>query len=368
MIYAVISDIHANLDALDAVLKDAAACGAQRIVCLGDIVGYGPLPVETLRRLRDAAAIVLAGNHDDAVSGRIKAENFIDLASEAVSRHRAALSADDLAYLRALPHVAAEAGAAFSHGDFSDPKAFKYITSGPEAAASFAARSEQLLFVGHTHVPSLFLIGHSGEVHHVEPLDFALEDGKRYLVNVGSVGYPRAANGLCESSYVLYDDTAKTVLFRRVPFNVASVMERGIGPMSPRRPKRTRLGCLGLMLLLTALVVGVLAPYFRTAPAPVLVEATPENPVFAEQRLYFTSAKHNVRSNVRLLRSSAPAILVISFEDDHQRELSAITNLVVRYTTRKIKIPTGAVSARFSLRTSVPGERPQIDGFAPCAE
>ena len=103
MKYAVISDIHANLQALDAVLADAEAQGAEKTVCLGDVVGYGPLPAETLRRVRAAAETVIAGNHDDAVSGRISADDFIDLAAEAVRRHRLALSETDIAWLRSLP-------------------------------------------------------------------------------------------------------------------------------------------------------------------------------------------------------------------------------------------------------------------------
>ena len=81
MRYAIISDIHANLEALERVLADAKSCGAERIICLGDVVGYGPRPAETLARVRSACAAIVAGNHDDAVSGRMDASDFIDLAA-----------------------------------------------------------------------------------------------------------------------------------------------------------------------------------------------------------------------------------------------------------------------------------------------
>ena len=99
MKYAIISDIHANVTALQNVLADAKAQGAEKIVCLGDVVGYGPLPSETVALARKECFIVLAGNHDDAVSGRGDASTFIDLAKEAVERHRAALSEEDVEWL-----------------------------------------------------------------------------------------------------------------------------------------------------------------------------------------------------------------------------------------------------------------------------
>ena len=95
MKYAIISDIHANVTALECVFADARANGAEKIVCLGDVVGYGPLPAEAVALVRRECFIVLAGNHDDAVSGRGDSSTFIDLAKEAVERHRAALSDED---------------------------------------------------------------------------------------------------------------------------------------------------------------------------------------------------------------------------------------------------------------------------------
>lgn len=368
MIYAIISDIHANLEALEAALNDAASHGATEIVCLGDIVGYGPLPRETLRRVRETARIILAGNHDDAVSGRCNADGFIPLATEAVSRHRAALSTEELNALRDLPYTVAQDDMAFAHGDFSNPSAFNYIETPDSAAASFAATHAGILFVGHTHEPRVFRLGAIGTIESRPPQDFVREADTRYIVNVGSIGYPRTSDGICESSYVLYDTVSKSVKFRRLPFAVSSVMQRGVDTTATDR-SNSRLKTWGCGALVAGLLVSAaILPSLRRAPAPVLVEATPINPVFAEQQLYFTPAKHAVRANVRLLRASAPAILVVSFEDDHQREIAAVTNLVVKSSTRKFAIPTNAVCARFALRTSVPGQIPNIDGFAPRAE
>ncbi|MBO7207465.1 MAG: metallophosphoesterase family protein, partial [Kiritimatiellae bacterium] len=214
MIYAVISDIHANESALRKVLEDARAHGAQRIVCLGDIVGYGPLPSETLNLLLSQNATIIAGNHDDAVSGRVDEDDFIDLARDAVLRHREMLPPKSRDILSSLPYTIAFGEAVAAHGDFTEPEKFNYIESEEDAAINFSSINSRLAFVGHTHVPGIYLTGQSGAVYIIDPQDFTVEDGKRYIVNPGSVGYPRVKDGKCFSSYVLYDSDERTVTFR----------------------------------------------------------------------------------------------------------------------------------------------------------
>ena len=168
MTYAIISDVHANEIALAAVLADARRHGVGRVICLGDVVGYGPEPARTIATIRRTAAVTLAGNHDDAVAGRLDASDFIDLAADAVARHREAISTGDLDWLKSLPYVFKGRSFACAHGDFTSPRAFKYVSDVSEAAANFAARAEQLLFVGHSHVPGIFLTGASGKVYSAE--------------------------------------------------------------------------------------------------------------------------------------------------------------------------------------------------------
>lgn len=222
----IFSDVHANEAALRTVLADVADARADRLICLGDVLGYGPEPVETLECVYRNVHVCLAGNHDDAVSGRFPTEDFSPEAAAVVVRHRGALTARALDWLRHLPHVCrftspdgdpVRGAFACAHGDFTAPEAFCYVTEPAEAAASFAATAEQLLFVGHTHEPGVFILDEGGGISFREPEDFVLEDGKRYLVNVGSVGYPRS--GVCRSCYCLYDDLTRTVRFRSVPFD-----------------------------------------------------------------------------------------------------------------------------------------------------
>ena len=237
MVYAIISDVHANAIALSAVLDDARLCGAMKILCLGDVVGYGPEPESTAAAIRSRAALTLAGNHDDAVSGRLDASGFIDLAADAVSRHREALSEESLTWLKSLPYVYKGKSFWCAHGDFTSPDTFEYVSGENEAAANFAATEVQLMFVGHSHVPGIFLTGSSGRIYSLPPTDFTMEAGKRYIVNPGSVGYPRTDGNICESTYVLYDDSEKTVTFRRIPFTDVSVKHRL--PPTPMRHARS---------------------------------------------------------------------------------------------------------------------------------
>ena len=220
MRYAIISDVHANEAALRAVLTDAADAQAEKIICLGDVLGYGPEPVAALELVYRRAHVCLAGNHDDAVAGRFPVEDFTDFAAEAVQRHRAAITHEAKDWLTHLPYTCAFEGFACAHGDFSNPENFNYVLEPQDALPSWEARTEQLLFVGHSHQPGIFVLGASGTPHRIDAADFTLEDGKRYIVNPGSVGYPRS--GDCRSSYCIYDDAERTVEFRTLPFDLDS--------------------------------------------------------------------------------------------------------------------------------------------------
>lgn len=354
MKYAIFSDLHANLDALDRALADAAECGVQTVVCLGDVVGYGPLPKETLERIRSVAAVVLAGNHDDAVSGRLDAKNFIDLAGDAVARHRDALSHDDLAWLKSLPHTAEIEGARLAHGDLTDPSSFNYIDSEDAARANFESTDANLLFVGHTHVPGIHLTGQSGKVYSLGTEDFEVEDGKRYIVNVGSVGYPRETNGECRSTYVLYDSEERTVRFRSLPFAVASVLQRG------RENKRRRNIIIGLVCALV-LAGGLSVGYLASDKEKALPPPT------AERSLVLDGTARGVRANLKLKSDSPQALLTIAFVDARGNALTPIV-FTGKTSTKKYNAPAGAVRATFTVRPATPGVSPVIQDFAPTAE
>lgn len=355
MKYAIISDIHANLEALDAVLADARAQGAEEVVCLGDVVGYGPRPAETLARVRAVCAQVIAGNHDDAVSERGDASAFVDLAGDAAQRHREALDVAARAWLKNLPYTVEIEGALCTHGDICDPPKFYYVEDEQDAAANFGACTAQLLFVGHTHVPGLFLVGRSGTVYKTEAQDFVLEDGKRYIVNPGSVGYPREANGRCYSSYVLYDSAERSVTYRFLPFSVASVMQRG---QTPRRVRKWAIAAIAAVAAVCAAVAAFwLTPKVTVADDPALLIDTRTIPLTAD-------LKH-IRANLTLAKGSVPVLLRVSFRDRHQAALASESLTVKKSSSRELKIPAGAVQAVFDVLKIKAEDQPTVQSFRP---
>lgn len=368
MKYAVVSDIHANEAALRAVLADAASQGADAVVCLGDVVGYGPSPAEAVALVRKSCAAVVAGNHDDAVSGRGDASEFVDLAGDAASRHREALSDGDIEWLKSLPYVCTFGGATGVHGDLFDPPKFYYVETEDDAAATFRATDAQLVFTGHTHVPTIFLTGASGKVYKTEPQDFTLEDGKRYVVNPGSVGYPREADGKCLSSYVLYDDAAGTVEFRFLPFSVASVMQRG------RNPKRIRRGVIAALLAAAAAVAAAVAWFAAPKETVEVTEVTqvaddPEM-VVAVKRVAIPPDATGLTLGLTLTKKpkSPPVSVRTVYFGADGRQLYAESATVKSYNKRTIPIPPnaqGAVEAEITVFKVAKDDAPSIAEFTP---
>ena len=358
MKYAIISDVHANLTALQNVLADAKAQGAEKIVCLGDVVGYGPLPAETVALARKECFVVLAGNHDDAVSGRGDASTFIELAKEAVERHRAALSEDDLAWLRSLPYTCTIDKAVAAHGDVFDPPKFYYILDENGAEANFAKTDARLVFVGHTHEPAIFLTGRSGSVYKTAPQDFTIEDHKRYIVNPGSVGYPRDSEGQCLSSYVLYDSDERTVTFRYLPFHVSSVMQRG----EAKKPLGKRLVAAiaaGVALVVAIAVWAFVPKTMEVVDDPALVVAEKSMPIDPDLR--------HVRANITLAKGSDPVQMRIVFESPSGAVVGVKSLPVKRSSKEGVRIPDGTAHARFIVLKTHKDGAPDIQFFAPAA-
>lgn len=253
MRYAILSDIHANLQAWQAVLTDIASLRIDTILCLGDVLGYGPNPAEVLQSVHQHVDALALGNHDAALCGLLDPARFNQRARLLLDWTRTQVSPVATQFLAAQPLVLCGRDFRCAHGDFAAPGAFNYVIEAAEARPSWRAVSEPLLFVGHSHLPGIFVLGASGMPHLLPPQDFVLENGKRYLVNVGSVGYPRDAD--VRACYCVYDETAQTVLWRRIPFDLdahgaalsaAGLPRDGIGflqrdPRASRPPIREQL-------------------------------------------------------------------------------------------------------------------------------
>lgn len=215
---AVISDIHANLQAWNAVLLDIRSLKADMIICLGDVVGYGPNPAETLAAAYRQVNHFVLGNHDAALAGKLDPDLFNPAARAMLEWTRTRVGDNARRFFDRVPLILAAGLFRCAHGDLAAPEQFNYVIDPADALPSWKAFPEQLLFTGHTHQPCIFIIGQSGTPHRIEPADFELEAGKRYLVNVGSVGQPR--DGDARAGYCLLDTMQNALYWRRIPFDI----------------------------------------------------------------------------------------------------------------------------------------------------
>ena len=235
MKYAIMSDVHANPKALETALADAHGLGCEKYVFCGDVTGYGYDVVNAMKLVRENFDLVLMGNHDSACAGlETKRECIINHNYHLDVAQREQLDADDIEWLRSLKHLHAKNGVAFSHGDFVKPDQWGYIIEDIEALLSFRARSERLMFCGHTHHAQIWQQTASGKLstpHEKllmdpatapESLTFKPLKDASYIINVGSVGYPR--HDFC-STYVIYDTRAHTIAIRRLPFDFKSYIQ-----------------------------------------------------------------------------------------------------------------------------------------------
>ena len=231
MRYAIFSDVHANRQAWEAVLADIAHQGADTLVCLGDVVGYGPKPLEVLAGVRAVTANFVLGNHDAAACGRLDPSIFNERARVVIEWTREQLDNSALQFLGQVPLQMNGPDVYFVHAEVVQPGEFGYVEGVSSAKANLEAMVESLGFIGHTHLPLAYSMSkRGGAVTQLPPKDFQLERGHRYLVNVGSVGEPRTTD--VRASYVIYDDVARAVFFRRVAFDVeaykADLQETGL--------------------------------------------------------------------------------------------------------------------------------------------
>jgi diadenosine tetraphosphatase ApaH/serine/threonine PP2A family protein phosphatase len=229
MKYAIISDIHANLEALEAVLADAQPL-ADRFVCLGDIVGYNANPNECLHLIQSLCDVVIVGNHDQAAVGLRPYNDFNEYASAAIDWTREQLTPAGYDYLRGLP-LTATFGTCWLAAHGSPRHTDEYLFQAAHFQQSFIYLQQHMpevrcCFVGHTHLPMVWQCLPEGIVWSVEmeSLTTALDMECRYIVNPGSVGQPRY--GGPDASYVLLDDEALTVEFRFVPYDVETTQEK----------------------------------------------------------------------------------------------------------------------------------------------
>ena len=234
---AVISDIHANLPALEATLAAVEETGVEEVWCLGDVIGYGAEPDECAELVRERCTLCLVGNHDLAVLGALDIAAFSEAAAAAVAWTRTNVSERTLAMLRELQPAGEREDIALFHASPRDP-IWEYVLSAEQADACFDVQPARIALIGHSHV-SLFFVrptaGENGEIRGAQASDDTLLDLEAgcWLINPGSVGQPR--DGDPRAAWLELDTEAGTARFHRQRYDV----ERAAGAISsaglPRR-------------------------------------------------------------------------------------------------------------------------------------
>lgn len=235
-LFAILGDIHANKDALDVVLADCRAQGVTDYLCTGDVVGYNACPHECLQIIRDLGCPIVMGNHDHYVSSRQNLEDFNPNAAAVIEWTRRQLTPEEIRFLRTLPFVATKMGITLVHSTMDNPEGFGYVFDHLQAEAHFSHQVTPICFHGHTHCPMIYE-KQIGAVYRIDAQDFKIPLGRKYFINVGSVGQPR--DGDPRASYVLFDPKSRLVRFRRLEYDVAAarskILEAGLPPRLAER-------------------------------------------------------------------------------------------------------------------------------------
>ena len=227
-----ISDVHANLHALDRVLAKLRGERVDRILCAGDIVGYGPYPNETIDRLADADIATVAGNHDLIASGLLGEDGCTPVARDSLRWTKSVLTDNSLNYLRSLPSSIGDGGLLMTHGSFEDP--WRYVKDTASADEQLARASEAgafILILGHTHKQWLY----APESGSRRPMRDDYHDVSRHittLLNPGSVGHSRSPRA--QAAFAVLDIEAMQVRFRLVDYDDEAcrraLADRGLSP------------------------------------------------------------------------------------------------------------------------------------------
>lgn len=215
----IFSDVHSNLEALQTVLEAYRSLGVDKYVCLGDVVGYGANPNECCDLVRDVADLVVLGNHDAAVSGRMAYDYYYDAARQALDWCAAQLTSENMDWLRGLAYTERLDDMCFSHGNPLCPEEFEYIFTLDQASALLPdlERLADVNFIGHSHLTKSFALA-SGEVNEVVARRFRLRRHRKYVITDGSVGQPRDYDA--RACFTVFDSASRIMEYHRVEYDV----------------------------------------------------------------------------------------------------------------------------------------------------
>ena len=229
---AILGDIHANIDALSVVLRDCQEQGVTEYLCTGDVVGYNACPHECLAWIRELGCPVVKGNHDHYVASEQNLEDFNPAAAAVVEWTRDQLDAEEIAWLRDLPFSVTDKGITIVHSTMDHPENFGYVFDHQQAETNFIQQKTPICFHGHTHCPMIYEKQMNG-IYRIDPQDIQLKPGRKYFINVGSVGQPR--DGDPRASFAIFDSDERQVTLHRVEYDIAEAQRRILAAGLPQR-------------------------------------------------------------------------------------------------------------------------------------
>jgi predicted phosphodiesterase len=224
MRHCIFSDVHANLEALEAFLAAAAKDSPDRYVFLGDVVGYGADPRACIAAVRKLGPeVLIAGNHEWGVLGLLDMGYFNEYAAAAIEWTRPLLDGEDTRYLETFVLSREDGACTFVHGSLEQPLRFRYVLDADDAGRSMRLARTPLIFVGHSHAAGVYYSGGGGAAK-AAGMKARIEEGRAYLVNAGSVGQPR--DGDPRLSYAIYDDGKRALEIKRADYDIASARKK----------------------------------------------------------------------------------------------------------------------------------------------
>ncbi len=222
MRFGIITDIHGNQPALETVLSAMDKLRIDKYICLGDVVGYGASPKWCLDTVRDLCEVVILGNHDAAVIGKMDSSYYYDAAKQVIEWTRQQLTEEDLKWLNERPYIAfeKERDQCFTHGDPIDPERFNYIYLLDHAMdlLQYYEELHNITWVGHSHLRRIFRFESPDTVREVAVENLILDENNKYLVACGSVGQPR--DGDPRTGFVVFDSDDNKITFHRLEYDV----------------------------------------------------------------------------------------------------------------------------------------------------
>ncbi len=232
MRYGILGDIHANLEALTAVLDACKDESVDRYLCAGDIVGYAANPADCITTIKELAAVAVAGNHDRATAGLLGVDYFNYEARQAISWTKEKLDSGEQDFLAALELVYRNDDLTLVHGTLDAPQDFNYMLDTHSSRNSFELLDHKICFIGHTHVPAIFAQDQNKRILCINADSISLEEDNKYIVNAGSVGQPRDNDP--RACYCIYDTAKKKVMIKRVGYDIGAARRKIIESGLPR--------------------------------------------------------------------------------------------------------------------------------------